>query len=94
MGVIAWCILLAWGAALATGAQYTLFRGARGPGDYDWVYIAGGAVIGGFTAHAWYPGFGPVVDGLWVVQALVGGVVGGIVVEAAYRLVLRRRPVL
>jgi len=25
----------------------------RKPKDYDWVYIAGGALLGGFTAHVW-----------------------------------------
>ena len=91
MGIWAWIILLAWSAALATAVQYTLFRDSRGPHDYDWVYVAGGALLGGFTAHVWYPGFGPVVDGLNLVQALAGGVVGGAVVELIYRLVIRRR---
>lgn len=39
----------------------------------------------------WYPGFGPVVDGLNLVQALAGGVVGGTVVDLGYRLFIRRR---
>jgi outer membrane lipoprotein SlyB len=58
--------------------------------DYDWVYIAGGALLGGFTAHVWYPGFGPVVDGLNLVPALVGGVIGGAVTEVVYRRYIRR----
>ena len=91
MGIWAWVILLVWSALLATAAQYTLFRKARKPNDYDWVYIAGGALLGGFTAHVWYPGFGPVIDGLNLIQALVGGLVGGSVVELVYRLFLRRR---
>jgi cytochrome c biogenesis protein CcdA len=91
MGVWAWVILFAWSAALATAAQYTLFRGDRKQADHDWVFIAGGAVLGGFTAHVWYPGFGPVVDGLNLLQALVGGVVGGIAMELVYRLFIRRR---
>jgi hypothetical protein len=76
MGVWAWVILFAWSAALATAAQHTLFRRHRNPTDHDWVFIACGALLGGFTAHVWYPGFGPVVDGLNLVQALVGGAVG------------------
>jgi len=91
MGIWAWVILLLWSASLATAAQYTVFRADRKPNDYDWVYIAGGALLVGFTAHVWYPGFGPVVDGLNLVPALVGGVVGGAAVELIYRLVLRRR---
>lgn len=92
MGVWAWLLLLVWSAALASAGQFLFFRQARGPKDFDWVYIAGGALIGGFTAHVWYPisGF-PVVDGLNVVQALAGGLVGGFVVELVYRLWIRRR---
>jgi cytochrome c biogenesis protein CcdA len=93
VGIWAWIILLAWSAALATVAQYTLFRKDRGPEDYDWVYIAGGALLGGFTAHIWYSGLGPVVDGLNVVQALAGGVVGGIAVELVYRVFMRKAKV-
>jgi cytochrome c biogenesis protein CcdA len=89
MGIWAWLILLAWGVFLATGAQVTLLRDA-GPTDYDWVYIAGGALLGGFTAHVWYPGFGPVFDGLNVVQALAGGVAGGLLAELIYRFLLGR----
>jgi hypothetical protein len=91
MGPWAWLILLAWSAALATAAQYTFFRKDRGPRDYDWVFTAGGALIGGFTAHVWYPGFGPTVDGLYLMQALAGGVAGGVIVELTYRLFIRPR---
>jgi hypothetical protein len=92
MGIWAWIILLAWSAALATAAQYTLFRTDRGPKDFDWVYIAGGVLLFGFTAHVWYPGFGlPVFDGLNIVQALAGGIVGGVVVEFVYRMFIRPR---
>ena len=94
MGIWAWFILLGWSAVLATTAQYLFFRDDRGPKDFDWVYIAGGALLGGFTAHVWYPVSGlPVVDGLNLLQALAGGVVGGAVVEIAYRFWIRRRAV-
>lgn len=92
MGIWAWLILLAWAATLATAAQYALFRNDRSADDYDWVYIAGGAVLGGFTAHVWYPIAGtPVVDGLNIVQALAGGVAGAVIVGLVYRLFFRRR---
>lgn len=56
----------------------------------DWVYMAGGSLLFGFTAHVWYPGFGPVVDGLNLVPAIGGSLVGGVVVELFYRFVIRR----
>ena len=93
MGIWAWLILLTWSAAIATAAQYAFFRKDRGPRDYDWVFIAGGALIGGFTGHVWYRGFGPIVDGLYLVQALVGGLVGGVIVELTYRFFIRPRQV-
>jgi cytochrome c biogenesis protein CcdA len=91
MGIWAWLILLALSAALATVGQYAFFRKDRGPKDFDWTYIAGGALLGGFTAHVWYPGFGPVVDGLNLAPAVAGSLVGGVVVELFYRFVIRRR---
>lgn len=91
MGIWAWLILLALSAALATAGQYAFFRRDRGSKDLDWTYIAGGALLGGFTAHVWYPGFGPVVDGLNLAPAVAGSFVGGVVVELFYRFVIRRR---
>ena len=91
MGIWAWLILLAVSAALATAAQYTIFRHDRGSNNYDWVYIAVGALLGGFTANVWYSGFGPVVDGLYLVPALLGAVVLATVVEIIYRSFVRQR---
>ena len=91
MGIWAWLILLALSAVLATVGQYAFFRNDRGPKDFDWTYIAGGALLGGFTAHVWYPGFGPVVDGLNLAPAVAGALVGGALVDLFYRLVVRRR---
>jgi len=92
MGIWAWLVLIAWSGAVATAAQLTLFRNYTRADDNDWVYIAGGALAGAFTAHVWYPIAGlPTVDGLNVVQALVGGVAGGLLVELVYRLLLRQR---
>jgi cytochrome c biogenesis protein CcdA len=91
MGIIAWGILLLISSALATAAQFSIFRNDRNPNDYDWVYIAGGALLGGFTAHVWYPGIGPVIDGLNLVPSILGALVGAVVVELIYRFVLRPR---
>jgi len=90
MGIWAWIILLLAAAALATVAQSLFFSRGRRPTDYDWVYLAAGALIGGFTGHAWYTA-GPTIDGLNVVPALLGLIVGALVVEAVYRLILRPR---
>lgn len=91
MGIWAWATLLVASAAIATAAQYILFPKARGPKEFDWVYLASGALVGSFTGHAWYPGVGPVFDGLNVVPALAGLVVGAFIVELVYRRVLRPR---
>jgi cytochrome c biogenesis protein CcdA len=94
MGVWSWLILLAWSAAIATFVQYAFFKHDRKPNDYDWVYTAGGGLLGAFTAHAWYPGFGPVVGGLNLLQALAGGIAGAAVLEVVYRFYIRpRQPV-
>ncbi len=90
MGVFAWIILLVVSAALATAVQFLFFRNARKATDYDWVFIAGGALLGGFTATVWYP-VGPLVDGLYLLPALAGAVVLGAVVEVVYRAFIRPR---
>jgi len=90
MGLLAWIILLFVAAALATAAQYLFFRQDRKPTDYDWIYIAGGALIGGFTAHVWYP-IGPTINGLYLLPALGGALVLGVVAELVYRFYLRPR---
>ena len=91
MGLWAWILLLTWSAALATAVQYTLFRRERRPTDYDWVYVAGGALLGGFTAHVWYGGFGPTFDGLNLLQGALGSVVGAVAAELFYRMYVKRR---
>lgn len=94
MGLWAWLILLAASAAVATAAQYIFFRHSHKPTDYDWVYIAGGALLGGFTAHVWYGtawNIGPVVDELYLVPALLGAIMLGGVVELIYRAFIRPR---
>jgi uncharacterized membrane protein YeaQ/YmgE (transglycosylase-associated protein family) len=90
MGFVAWLILLAVSALLATAAQYLFFRQDRKATDYDWVFIAGGSLVGGFTASVWYA-VGPVVDGLHLLPALAGEVILGAVVELIYRAFLRPR---
>jgi hypothetical protein len=90
MGVLAWIVLLAVSAAFATGVQFVFLSKDRKPKDFDWVYLAAGAVIGGFTAHAWYTA-GPTFDGLKIMPMLVGVIVGGTLLEVVYRMFLRPR---
>lgn len=45
--------------------------------------LAGGALLGGFTANMWYP-VGPAVDGLYPLPALAGAIVLGALVELVY----------
>jgi cytochrome c biogenesis protein CcdA len=90
MNLWSWVILLALSAALATAAQYLFFRHDRKPTDYDWVFVAGGALLGGFTATIWYP-VGPVVAGLYILPVLAGEIVLGTVMEVIYRAFLRPR---
>jgi hypothetical protein len=94
MGIWAWLILLVISAALATAAQYAFFRKDRGPQDYDWIFMAGGALIGGFTANVWYGSaldWGLVIDGLAIIPALIGAVALAALVEAVYRFFIRPR---
>ncbi len=90
MSLLSWIILLAVSAILATAAQYLFFRYDRKKTDYDWVYIAGGALLGGFTATVWYP-VGPLVVGLYILPALAGEVVLGALAEVVYRAFIRPR---
>ena len=91
MGIMGWIILLALSAALATAAQLLFFSKDRKPTDFDWVWMASGALLGGFTGHVWYPGGGPVIDGLNVLPALPGAVIGAVLLELVYRRLLRPR---
>ena len=90
MGIFAWIMLLAVSALLATAAQYLFFRRDRKVTDYDWVFIAGGALLGGFTASVWYA-VGPALDGLHLLPALAGEIVLGTMVEVVYRAFIRPR---
>ncbi len=90
MGLWGTVILLTMSGLLATTAQYLFFGQSRKMTDYDWMFIAGGALLGGLTASMWYH-IGPVVDGLYLLSALAGEVVIGAGVEILYRRFLRPR---
>ena len=93
MGLWGWFVLLAMAGVLATLAQYLFVRSnfRRRGIELDLILSALGALIGGYVAHAWYPGVGPSVDGLHVLPAFLGALLVAAVVEALYRLAVHPR---
>ena len=78
-------LVLAAGAVVFGGAAQFIGRAGTG---YEWLATAIAAVIGGLVASEFIVGwqaFEPVWDGLALVPALVGGLVGGTLVEVATR---------
>ncbi len=87
MGIWAWVALLAASARWRRSGRSSSSPGTVSQTDYDWIYLAGGGLVGGFTGHAWYA-TDLTFDGLHIVPALVGLVVGAALAELVYRLVL------
>jgi uncharacterized membrane protein YeaQ/YmgE (transglycosylase-associated protein family) len=84
LGIGGWVVLAA-GAAIFGGAAQLIGRAGTG---YEWLATAVAALIGALVASEFIVGwqaFEPVWDGLALVPALVGGLVGGTVVEVATR---------
>lgn len=72
-------VLVVGGAVLGLIAQAV--QGARFP--HEWVATGIGVVVGGLIGSElpnWAAGQSPEIGGLFVLQALVGGVVGGAIV--------------
>ena len=86
LGIVGWAILIVGALAFGVIAQ---FVGETRTG-YEWLVDAIAAGIGALVASefivAWQA-FGPVVDGLALVPALVGGLAVGLIVEVATRMV-------
>jgi hypothetical protein len=78
-------ILLVLGAVvIGVVAQYI----GRATIGYEWIFPAAGALVGGWlgseafgTVSTW----GPAIDGLYVVPALIGGIILGGVVDVVAR---------
>jgi hypothetical protein len=85
MGIWGWVVLLAASAALATVVQLLFFSRTRQPGDQDSVFLAGGGLVGGFTAQAWFAA-GPAVDGLGFIRRFA---LGGCAAVGMYGLAVR-----
>lgn len=87
MDILGIIVLVVGGAILGLIGQVP--QGSRFP--YEWVATGIGAIVGGFIASevpAWAAGQSPEVGGLFLLQALVGGVVGGAVVWLVARNVV------
>lgn len=86
LGLGGWAILVA-GSLIFGGIAQLIGETRTG---YEWLVDAIGAAIGALVASefiiAWQA-LGPVVDGLAIVPALIGGLVVGLVVEIATRLI-------
>ena len=88
MGIWGWLLLLLGAPALATVAQFTIFRKDLGPEYHDWIFIAVAALVGGFIGSVLYGSaldWGPVIDGLAIIPALIGAVTLSVIVEIVYR---------
>jgi len=90
MTLVSWVILLALSATLATAAQCLFLHHQRKTTNYDWVYIVGGALLGGFTATVWYH-VSPLVAGLYLLPVFAGAVVLGAGAGFIYRGFIRPR---
>lgn len=93
MGLWGWFLLVAMSVGLAALAQNLLVRSdhQRRHAHFDLIFSAVGALIGGYVAHAWWPGVGPSINGLHVLPAFLGALLLAVVAEAFYRLVLHPR---
>jgi len=86
-----WGILLTAFMAVVYGFVVQLIGEARF--SFEWVVTAIAAFAGALIASEWvvaWQAFEPIVDGLSVVPALIGGLVTGAVVGGATRLVETR----
>ncbi|HEX5015268.1 MAG TPA: hypothetical protein VFV72_14040 [Candidatus Limnocylindrales bacterium] len=85
LGLIGWATLFA--AALLFGVVMQLIGDTRA--GFEWLVDAAGFAVGGLIASEFITAFqetGPVFDGLALVPALIGGLVVGLIVEVATRL--------
>jgi uncharacterized membrane protein YeaQ/YmgE (transglycosylase-associated protein family) len=85
LGLMGWATLLA--AAVLFGVIMQLIGDTRA--GYEWLADAIAFAVGGLVASEFIIAFqetGPVFDGLALVPALIGGLVVGLVVEVATRL--------
>ncbi len=88
VGMSGLAVILLVAGALILGAL-PLFIGESRTG-YEWLATAAAVLVGGWLGSEAFGGistFGPVFEGLYLVTALVGGVVLGVVADVAVRYV-------
>ncbi|HET7030934.1 MAG TPA: hypothetical protein VFI34_10520 [Candidatus Limnocylindrales bacterium] len=91
MGLGGWAVLIIGALVFGAIVQYT----TDAPTSFEWVVVAIAAGIGGLLASEFIVSLRtvePVWDGLAVLPATLGGVVVGVVVEIASRIVTGGRP--
>jgi uncharacterized membrane protein YeaQ/YmgE (transglycosylase-associated protein family) len=80
MGIWAWAMLLLGALALGLIAQAVEQSVSTARTPYVWLVVTIGAIIGGFLGTASFDtwsAWGPVVDGMYILPALIGAVVVG-----------------
>jgi hypothetical protein len=88
VGMSGLAVILLVAGALVVGA-IPLFIGEARTG-YEWLATAAAVLVGGRLGSEAFGGistFGPVFEGMYLVTALVGGVVLGAIVDVAVRYV-------
>jgi uncharacterized membrane protein YeaQ/YmgE (transglycosylase-associated protein family) len=86
VGMSGIAVILLIAGALVLGAL-PLFVGEPKTG-YEWLVSAAAVLVGGWLGSEAFGSlstFGPAFDGLYLVTALIGGIVLGVIVDAAIR---------
>lgn len=84
MSLFATFVLLVGGLAIGVIAQYI----GRTEIGYEWIFAALGAIVGGWLGSESFGSlstWGPALDGLYVLPALIGGVLLGGLVDMVTR---------
>lgn len=92
MGIWAVILLIAGAVVLGTLIQGLELAFGQPSVRYEWLMTAIAAGVGGFIASEWLgtaSTWGPEVDGMFVLPALIGGIVLGGLVSLVYRMVAR-----
>jgi uncharacterized membrane protein YeaQ/YmgE (transglycosylase-associated protein family) len=90
MGIWAVFLLVAVAAVIGIAAQVIGQAGS----EYEWIVVAIGAGLGGFVASEWLGAastWGPELDGMFILPALIGAIVVGAIVDLVFRATSRPR---